>query len=282
MKSLETICLSNLISFSQDEWVCEQIYELNGFDRLINLLKSLNPEGTTNNLIIELSLLLISNLTQTKEGVFKLLHYGEKEHLAVHFIYIFEKFMSPKTSESYKFAGNVFANITAIKEARELLISPEYQLLPNLINLANSHIKEIRLGCVKTIRNLTFEYENQYFLDQIFNEKNDFVDTMVILLAKIIIYGDTDEKTKNEIKSSGFIHNEGVAWKEVKFMEEVINVLDIILVLTNINEVEKKVKYNRDDLAKISSVLKPLVPGDIKDKIDVILCILCQLNPQNI
>jgi len=271
-----------LISFSQDEWACQQIFVLNFQDRLINLLKGLTYEANSSeseNLIVELTLLLISNLTQSKEGVLKFLHIGENEHMAVHFIYLFERFMNPKFSLIYKFAGNIFANLTAIKEARDLLILPEYQLLLNLIHLMDSPIKEIRLGCLHTLRNLSFEYESNSFQDQIFNEKVDYIESLIKIMGKITFFGDVDEKIKGQMKSLGIVI--GDAWKDVKFIEEITIVLDALLVLTNINEIEQKIKFPKEKLSQVIIIMKPGVPTEIKDKIDVILCIFCQLNPQH-
>jgi len=274
-----------LISFSQDEWACRQITELNGLDRLMNLFSTLVSEGSfseTQKLMVELALLLLSNLTQSREGVMKFLHLETKEHLGVHFIFLFDKFVNPKLSEIFKFAGNVFSNITAIKEARDLLILPEYKVISNLMTIVDTSIKEIRLGALRSIRNLAFEYENGSFLDQILDEKTQFMECLTNIMGEISIFCNViDAKIKADLKNVNVIYNENKAWKDVKFLEEIVIVLDIILVLTNINEIEKKIKFNHEKLTKILLILKPLVPGEIKDKIDVILCLFCQINPEN-
>lgn len=274
-----------MISFSQDEWACRQITELNGLDRLMNLFSTLVSEGSfseTQKLMVELALLLLSNLTQSREGVMKFLHLETKEHLGVHFIFLFDKFVNPKLSEIFKFAGNVFSNITAIKEARDLLILPEYKVISNLMTIVDTSIKEIRLGALRSIRNLAFEYENGSFLDQILDEKTQFMECLTNIMGEISIFCNViDAKIKADLKNVNVIYNENKAWKDVKFLEEIVIVLDIILVLTNINEIEKKIKFNHEKLTKILLILKPLVPGEIKDKIDVILCLFCQINPEN-
>lgn len=251
----------------------------------MNLFSTLVSEGSfseTQKLMVELALLLLSNLTQSREGVMKFLHLETKEHLGVHFIFLFDKFVNPKLSEIFKFAGNVFSNITAIKEARDLLILPEYKVISNLMTIVDTSIKEIRLGALRSIRNLAFEYENGSFLDQILDEKTQFMECLTNIMGEISIFCNViDAKIKADLKNVNVIYNENKAWKDVKFLEEIVIVLDIILVLTNINEIEKKIKFNHEKLTKILLILKPLVPGEIKDKIDVILCLFCQINPEN-
>lgn len=271
-----------MISFSQDEWACSQIYSLKGLDRLIELLKSLNFDKNNTEsypLIIELSLLLMSNLTQNKEGVIQLLHLGEKNHEGVHFIYLFEKWINPKTSILFKFAGNVFSNVTAIKEGRESLISPEYQLISNLIGVVNSPIREIRIGALHTLRNLTFEFESECFQNQVINEKSEFIDPLMNLIARMMVFGTVDEKVKSEIKSLQLNINHMEALKDVKFDEEIIMPLELILVLTNLPEIEKRAKFQKEKLSQLLLIMKPLVKSEIKDKIDVVLCIFCQIAP---
>lgn len=276
---METISLSNLISFSQDNWACTQFFSLNGFDRLFSLLSNIKPTPTltdTQKLIIELSLLLLSNLTQSREGVLKFLHMEEKDHLGVHFIFLFDLFLNPKLREVYKFVGNVFSNVTAVKEARDLLIKPEYKAISSLMLVVDTPIRDARMGALHTLRNLVFEYENLSALEQIIEERTQFIDTLVHLMVTIARSADIEQQAKNELQEFDGDQN---TWKDVKFLEEITTVLDIILVLTNVQEIEKKVKFNSEKLAKTLGILKSLVPSEIKDKIDVILCIFCQIAP---
>lgn len=68
-------------------------------------------------------------------------------------------------------------------------------------------------------------------------------------------------------------------WKEFNYEEEILLVLDVFLVLTNVPEVETKIKYSKDALALIlENIRGDFKQTEIKDKIDVIACLLCQLN----
>ncbi len=55
--------------------------------------------------------------------------------------------------------------------------------------------------------------------------------------------------------------------------------LDIFLVLTNVPELEEKIKYNKDALILIlENIREDFKQTEIKDKIDVIACMFCQIN----
>ena len=68
-------------------------------------------------------------------------------------------------------------------------------------------------------------------------------------------------------------------WKEFNYEEEIILALDVFLVLTNVTDLEKQIKYNKEVLALIlESIRGDFKQREIKDKIDVIACMFCQLN----
>jgi hypothetical protein len=150
-----------------------------------------------------------------------------------------------------------------------------------LINIIDTPIKEIRLGGLRTLRNLGFEYENPGFLSQVLDEKTRFVDFLANLIGEIVLFAEIDAKIRSEIRNLDIIFNENKAWKDVKFLEEIAVVLDILLVLTNVGEIEKKSHFNTEKLSKILLLLRPLVPAELKDKIDVILCVFCGINAGN-
>lgn len=272
-----------MISFSQDDWACDQLYSLNIFDRLIDFLKTLSIDSQS--LVIELCLLLLSNLTQNKDGVRNFLHLNDQDkiHCGVHFIYLMQKLLDQKTAFAFKFAANVLANISAVQEARETLLKPEFRIIDGLLALCNQEIKEIRIGATKTLRNLCFEYENQGFIAQIFDDKLDFVGRITRILGKLVIFSNLEGKIKEECeKLEGTLKlKDEITFKNVVFAEEIPELADIFLVLTNINELEKHLKYEKEALAQLFLSIRSVVPGEIKDKIDVILCIFCQINAGN-
>lgn len=281
---MDTICLSNLISFSQDEWACKQLYELNVFDRLIDFVKGLNFQDQA--LVIELALLLLSNLTQGKDGVLLFLHANDKEklHCGVHYLFLMSRLLDSKSDSVFKFAGNVLANISAIQEAREILLNPEFKAIEGLTSICFHELKEIRLGAEKALRNLTFEYENPNFFSQICEEKLEFVDSLAALAVKIVHFSTLEENLKDTFKKNeGLLKVRGEKpLKNVVLREEIQELVDIFLVLTNINEIEMKLKFNKDALSDLFLSLRGIVPNEIKDKIDVILCLFCQINSGNI
>lgn len=68
-------------------------------------------------------------------------------------------------------------------------------------------------------------------------------------------------------------------WKDFNYEEEIILVLDIFLVLTNVPELEKKINFNKDALSFMLERIKgDFKQSEIQDKIDVIACMFCQLN----
>lgn len=185
---METISLSNLISFSQDDFFINKIFELNGVDRffeqLKNILKSedINQFNDEKKLIIELNLLVLSNLSRTEKGCHLIFNLENKDKSGVNFWLFFELFINKKTTNLFKFFGNILSNVTAIKEIRDYLISANFNIIERLIQFIYYPNKEIRVNVMKTIRNLNFEFENNEYLSQIIDPKVKIIFDLIKFL----------------------------------------------------------------------------------------------------
>jgi Domain of unknown function (DUF383) len=170
---LQTTSLSNLINFSQDQIFVEQIYSLNGVERIIEHIKNIikthliDDFSQENLLIIELSLLVLSNVTQNDKGATIFMNFNDEDKKGINFWLLFELYVNKKTSQIFKFFGNSLSNVSSIKEIREYLINPNFKTIERLIENLFNEAKEIRTNVLKTLRNLTFEYENKDFFSQI-------------------------------------------------------------------------------------------------------------------
>lgn len=131
---IETICLSNFISFTQDEMYRVQAYEINAIDRLVNNIKErvrqLKDEENRKEqfLQISLSLLVLSNLCQSLRGIDQFLHVDDQEQRCVNFKILLNYFMDEQLEEGFHFFANIIANISGQKESREILVSPEFRI----------------------------------------------------------------------------------------------------------------------------------------------------------
>lgn len=108
-------------------------------------------------------LMLLNNVTVDEEGQKHLIGEGKTKGLIID--NIFGMFCFFLKSNIFDFVSNVLANITGIKEGRELLLATDSpaMMFAKIVDMlrwqkVNNHRRQHLLEC---LRNLTFEYESQ-------------------------------------------------------------------------------------------------------------------------
>jgi len=135
-------------AFNEDE----KIYEIR------NRVKK-TGEGMSGYEDIELCIMVLTNVTVSEEGQKHLLGNDKTKGLILD--NLFGMFCYFIKSGIFDFVANIFANISAIKEGRELIITSQTKILAKIIDMiryekVNQHRRIHLLEC---LRNIAFEYE---------------------------------------------------------------------------------------------------------------------------
>lgn len=130
----------------------EQIYQIR------NKLKKGDSQAAFED--IELCLMLLTNVTISEEGQRHLIGDGFKRGIILD--NLFGMFCFFLKSGIFDFISNILANVSALKEGREVIID-QCDMMPKIIDMlryekVNSHRRTHLFDC---LRNLAFEYEPQ-------------------------------------------------------------------------------------------------------------------------
>ena len=119
-------------------------------------------------LVIQLNLLFLSNLSHNDVVREQILEFDrEPEFHGLHVSLMLGWFSHPKLSPFFHFFSNVLANLTSDKKCREFLLEPKWKLFDHITTSVYSADPNRRLGTLKVLRNLFFEYENEVVLKYI-------------------------------------------------------------------------------------------------------------------
>jgi len=122
--------------------------------------------------VIQLQLLLLSNLSQNDEVKRQILEFDrEPDFHGLTFSFMLSWFNHPTISPTFHFFANILANLSSIKETREFILDPKVKLLEAIVNNVFSVEPNRRLGCIRTIRNCLFDYENPKTLEYLTDPK---------------------------------------------------------------------------------------------------------------
>lgn len=108
---------------------------------------------------IELCIMVLTNVTVSEEGQKHLIGNDKTKGLILD--NLFGMFCYFIKSGIFDFVANIFANISAIKEGRELIITSQTKILTKIIDMiryekVNQHRRIHLLEC---LRNIAFDYE---------------------------------------------------------------------------------------------------------------------------
>ena len=204
IEELSTSSLSSLINFTQDDHFTQQLIQINGLDRIIDLMtKTLQKSGEKleekQKLKLELSQLLLLNLSQVREARLKFLDHGDKDKEGRNFI-LFLNMFANKLDEVLKFFPNICANLSSEEECRQLIIKDLFLLVEKFVPFINDKRRVIRDGVLKTFRNCAFEYETEEFTKTLMNEKYQFAEKIILNIATQILVAKKIEGITEELR----------------------------------------------------------------------------------
>lgn len=158
--------------------------------------------------MIQLSLLLLSNLSQNDEVKRQILElHREPEFHGLNFSFMLSWFNHPVISPTFHFFGNILANVTAVKETREFVMDPKIKLLEGVVNNIFSVEPNRRQGCIRALRNCVFEYENpkslEYLIDPKVNLLNCLLKCMLFNISRGLCMDPDFDKELDEAKALG-------------------------------------------------------------------------------
>jgi len=302
---------SILINFSQDDTFGEELIELNGVQRIVDNLKenlieyskftrsaltaALSKEERTAKedkllTVIQLELLLLSNLSQNDEAKRQILElHRDAEFHGLNFSFMLSWFNHPVISPTFHFFGNILANVTASKDTREFVLEPKMKLLEGMVNNLFSVEPNRRQGCIRAIRNCVFEYENPKFLEYLIDPKIDLLNGLLKCMLFNLTRGlctDPDfDKELEEARALGKKHGLIIGEEDdIVNMQQVFDemdiLIDIFLIITNIDPEQHKLTFDADLMRFVLASSKLAFESDsFKDKLDVISVQLLKENP---
>ncbi|EAR90712.1 hypothetical protein TTHERM_00706270 (macronuclear) [Tetrahymena thermophila SB210] len=297
-----TICLSNLINFTQDGVFQKHLIDLKSTDRIVELIKNTITEVLKDNtgkkalngdehlsytqpqkLVCDLCFLLLSNMTQHEEGKAGLLQLGDENKEGYNFRILYELYLKDTIQDLTRFFSNILTNISSDIEARKYLIRPENELPEKCLKYIFHQSRAKRVAILKAFRNCMFEYENKEYVARLFSENIKFVDTVAKYLANFLyaanhlnanekdkqflelIMSDYDMK-KDAIKFT--LDKEKVSRQQE--LEELLTALDLFLTLTNVDFNETNPNYQQKALQNLIAYMSGLNIGqDGREKVEV-------------
>jgi len=195
---------------------------------------------------------------------------------------LFELFTRPQIYALTSLFGNILANISSDETGRKLIIQKD-NFLQNILLFLFFQDKQRRVGALKTLRNVAFEYQDKKVGDFFTDKKNGIVDALNRYILNVLehsklVKDPNDQELVKKIQS--FVKKEGFAFDTISPdpEDEILTALDILLVLTNIEKIEELIDYDMESLQHTVLLCKRYVNQDYHDRANVILCLLCKLN----
>ncbi|KAL4486878.1 hypothetical protein ABPG72_009642 [Tetrahymena utriculariae] len=297
-----TICLSNLINFTQDGVFQKHLIDLKSTDRIVELIKNTITEVLKDNtgkkalngdehlsythpqkLICDLCFLLLSNMTQHEEGKAGLLQLGDENKEGFNFRILYELYLKDTIQDLTRFFSNILTNISSDVEARKYLIRPENELPEKCLKYIFDQSRPKRVAILKAFRNCMFEYENKQYITRLFSENIKFVDTVAKYLANFLYAANhlnTNEKDKQFLEI--IMADYDMKKDAIKFtldkekvnrqqeLEELLTALDLFLTLTNVDFNEINPNYQQKALQNLIAYMSGLNIGqDGREKVEV-------------
>jgi len=207
---------------------------------------------------------------------------------------LFELFTRPQIYALTSLFGNILANISSDETGRKLIIQKD-NFLQNILLFLFFQDKQRRVGALKTLRNVAFEYQDK--------KVGDFFTDKKVVLSYPERHRGRAEPVHPErpralqagqgpqrpgageedpvLRKKGGLrlrhHQSGPRGRDPDGAH-FIKALDILLVLTNIEKIEELIDYDMESLQHTVLLCKRYVNQDYHDRANVILCLLCKLN----
>lgn len=264
---LSSICLSTLIHFATE---AEFIHE---FVPLIEPLVLKMREWK--DLELELSLLLILNISQDEEVVAKLINQDEKHGYLVEVLYG----LLEHQEKCRWILVSIFTNLTASERGRKFMV--EDHICSRFAAHFHAFDEKLREASLKIVRNCAFEWEDEGFAKEVLAPELKLVDRLGQLMAYLIhrlsLVNDP-VRTERLVKGYFIIPGELERWDKgfnigdrSKALAEVGLAIDIILILSNADFKQKGVKADRGSFMELLGLLKFTdIAEETKDKLEAL------------
>jgi len=234
---------------------------------------------------------LFSNITRDDESKRSLLELDrEPDFQGLNLGLILSWFNHAKLSNILHFIGLVIANLSSTKETREFMLQPRFRLLECIIPGILNTDRNRRIGCLKTIRNCFFEYENDEALNYLMTPKLDILNVMLKCLLFNLIRGlGTDPEFEEDLEEAikqGQLHSIVMEEEDIianldHVLEETELVIDSLLIITNVDQEKVKLKIDVELLNFVVKKTETLTNSEsMKDRLNVISVILLKENMQ--
>ena len=225
-------------------------------------IENQHPE-LKNDTLINLFFMFMANLSSFEEGQKKLLDISNEKIKGIVFFKLLDKFFDNIYSSSFDFCSSVIANVSSLKEGRELILENKiFKIF--LIQFDKMNNMKI-VNILRMIRNCCFEYEK-------YSEELLVKDSVMFsyLIKVLLLINDKEKGTKIDIDEIDIMYfNNFDSDKLTHDDKETINdlIIDIFLILTNHKEAVEQMKTK--GLSKAIKVLETaLKESNEKSEID--------------
>eukprot|EP00743_Colponemidia_sp_Colp-15_P002789 GILK01003018.1.p1 GENE.GILK01003018.1~~GILK01003018.1.p1 ORF type:complete len:368 (-),score=47.89 GILK01003018.1:175-1161(-) len=181
-----------LVNLSTETVFLRAILDLNPVDRIMENLR--DPECRQH----ELDVMLLTNLTQTPEGVSKLLQTDNPSLAGLHFLRLVQWFVEPakksvngKVSDRFEHVGHILTNLTGNYRARDMLTDPTRNVWPRVVESLASKNKLRREWAYAAVRNCLFNHAKHEYVT---HEDFGLVDNLILPLIGTEEYSADDRQ----------------------------------------------------------------------------------------
>jgi len=185
--------LSSLINLSGDSFYVVSILETN----IMNSLVTTAHQDVVEEAILELTTILISNLTHYQKGCMKLLQLENQATSSALFgvnvtklinSFVFRE-RGPK--DAFSWVSPILMNVTQLPEGRKLILKPSKNIFTLLMPTINDASLRRRLGIIGLVKNCCFEVEAHNYL---LSEEVDLLSQLLLPLRGSEKLDDKDQE----------------------------------------------------------------------------------------
>ncbi|KAM3134980.1 hypothetical protein pb186bvf_012980 [Paramecium bursaria] len=253
--------LSVIIQFSQDDSFCFEFIKQNFIIKISEELKQRMFQfykqqqiNEQDQLIIQLSLLSLNNLTQLDQGKEQFLQLEQQDVNRCFYYRIFCNFFTdPRSKDYFQQFKQILINVTSSGPVRLELLLKSMKMIQFFVNL----LKTGELFAIQILKNMLFEYEQQELIDQIVDYQ--LVDNVINFIAvDIVLNNHLFNIDQNEIGLQLAVLQIDIKNQPQQFIQRIHEAIKCLLILTNVDFLEKRIEYNRDKLDLVLRQLKKL------------------------
>lgn len=227
---LTTISLSALIHFATEQEFIAEYFPL--VEPLCLKLKEWKG------LELELSLLLLLNISQEEEIIARIIGDGDKRGYLIEILYTHLE----KEVKLRWIVGGILVNLASIERGRKFMT--EDKVYKRFVPFVVSFDSKLRESALKILRNCAFEWEDEPFVSEFLKEDLNLLNLLGKLMTFLLSYKEliSDPALIDSLTRHFFTENELSIWEKFfekidqpKALSEVEIAIDIVLILSNAN-----------------------------------------------